>query len=568
MRIFLIFILLIVLAVNAYANPTESGSTGLVAVPSAETLDAGNICVGLWSVFSKYPSEYREFTISGSAGKTKSMTTLMPITLTLGVGTFWEFYGSYPNLLFNGEEDASRRIDGTSDPSRVRPAEIGSKIRFWGTRNTPFKLAADIFARRWLSDDVNIDGTTDYGGRLIATLKKDVIGVHLYGGYLFPGNIEGKEFKKEILYGAGAEYAPSSRSKVTLEISGNTSREKTVSDSKLALAGFQYFLSPHLTFNVAGGMGFSDGSPDWRGIIGFSSCQGVGTYIKQVPVVGKKAEKAEVKEEKVKPVKIIPISSLLVKATKPVAPVSKLEVPVTPGTEEVVIKPYGQITVTQQQQTQRTQQTQAASRPALPPVPKIEEPPLQAPEIASVEQLQQRPLTHLGEEVYVVPKDVPAQVEIEAAAQGVSPLFALEIKGEKLVTFSAGKAGVPKQMTVYRKFRFPDVAYELGKWDISREGKQYLAEIAEQIRSDKKWVFLRVDGHTDNLGSATYNMDLSLKRAIAVAMHLVTVEGIDPARIFIKGMGKSEPIADNVNADGRAQNRRSEILFLIPKESK
>ncbi|MBI1922445.1 MAG: OmpA family protein [Geobacter sp.] len=566
MRIFLIFILFIAMAVNAYANPSESGSTGLITVPSAETLDAGNICVGLWGVFSKYPSEYREFTSSGSAGKTKSMTTLMPITLTLGVGTFWEFYGSYPNLLFNGEEDASLRTDGTRDPSRVRPAEIGSKIRFWGTRNTPFKLAADIFARRWLSDDVEVDGTTDYGGRLIATLKKGSIGLHVNGGYLFPGNIEGREFDKEILYGTGIEYAPSSRTKVTLEFTGNTSREKGGVDSKLALAGFQYYLSPHLTFNVAGGMGFSDGSPDWRGIIGFSSCQGVGTYIKPVPVVGKKTEHAEVKEEKVKPVKIIPISSLLVKAAKPVTPVSKLEVPVSPGTEEVIIKPYGQIAVTQQQQTQQTQ----AARPVLPPVLKIEEPPLQSPEIASVEQLQERPLTRLGEEVYIVPKDVAAagQVEQEAAAQGVSPLFALEIKGEKLVTFSAGKAGVPKQMTVYRKFRFPDVAYEFGKWDISRQGREYLAEIAEQIRSDKKWVFLRVDGHTDNLGSATYNMDLSLKRAIAVATHLVTVEGIDPARIFIKGMGKSEPIADNGTTDGRAQNRRSEILFLIPKESK
>lgn len=567
MRIFLIFILFIAMAVNAYANPTESGSSGLITVPSAETLDAGNICVGLWGVFSKYPSEYREFTSSGSGGKTKRMTTLMPITLTLGVGTFWEFYGSYPNLLFNAEEDASLRTDGTRDPSRVRPVEIGTKIRFWGTRNTPFKLAADIFARRWLSDDVNVNGTTDYGGRLIATLKKGSIGLHINGGYLFPGKIEGREFDKEILYGAGFEYAPSSRTKVTLELTSNTSREKSGADSKLALAGFQYYLSPHLTFNVAGGMGFSDGSPDWRGIVGFSSCQGVGTYIKPVPVVGKKTEKAEVKEEKVKPVKIIPISSLLVKAAKPVTPVSKLEVPVTPGAEEVVLKPYGQITVTQQQQTQ---QAQAASRAVIPPMPKIEEPPLQSPEIASVEQLQQRPLTHLGEEVYVVPKEVAAagQVEKEAAAQGVSPLFALEIKGEKLVTFSAGKAGVPKQMTVYRKFRFPDVAYEFGKWDISRQGREYLAEIAEQIRSDKKWVFLRVDGHTDNLGSATYNTDLSLKRAIAVATHLVTVEGIDPARIFIKGMGKSEPIADNGTTDGRAQNRRSEILFLIPKESK
>lgn len=560
MRNFLIFILILIIAANAHANPTESGSSGLITVPTAETLDAGNLCVGMWGIFSSYPSEYREFSSSSTPGKSKSTTTLMPIALTLGVGTFWEFYGSYPNLLFSGEEDASRRTDGTLDPGRVRPAEIGSKIRFWGSRSTPFKLAIDVFARRWLSDDIDVDGTTDYGGRLIATLKKDSVGVHLYGGYLFPGKMKGKDYEKEILYGAGVEYAPSSRTKVTLEFTGNTSREKAVEGPKLALAGFQYYLSPHLTFNIAGGMGFSDGSPDYRGIVGFSSCQGVGTYIKPVPAVVKKTEGADRKEEKVRPVKIIPISSLLVKAAKPVVPVSKLEVPVTAGIEEVIIKPYGQIAVTQQQ----------TQRPALPPVPRIEEPPPAVPEVASVEQLQERPLTRLGEEVYVVPKDLAegAQVEKEAAAQGVSPLFALEVKGEKLVTFSAGKAVAPRQMTVYRKFRFPDVAYEFGKWDISADGKRYMAEIAEHIRDDKKWVFLRVDGHTDNVGSASYNMDLSLKRAIAVASYLVAVEGIDPARIFIKGMGKSAPIADNATSEGRSQNRRSEILFLVPKETK
>ena len=57
----------------------------------------------------------------------------------------------------------------------------------------------------------------------------------------------------------------------------------------------------------------------------------------------------------------------------------------------------------------------------------------------------------------------------------------------------------------------------------------------------------------------------SARRAIAVANYLITKEGLDPAKIFVKGLGKSKPVADNDTAAGRAQNRRFEILFLVNK---
>src|SRR6185369_11223947 len=104
-------------------------------------------------------------------------------------------------------------------------------------------------------------------------------------------------------------------------------------------------------------------------------------------------------------------------------------------------------------------------------------------------------------------------------------------------------------------------------WGLTVEGRKQLSEVAEQIRNDKRWVYIRVDGHTDAIGSANYNMNLSLKRAIAVASYLISREGIDPSRLFLKGMGKSRQIADNATSEGRKQNRRCEILFLIPKEN-
>mgnify|MGYP001812941026 FL=1 len=73
---------------------------------------------------------------------------------------------------------------------------------------------------------------------------------------------------------------------------------------------------------------------------------------------------------------------------------------------------------------------------------------------------------------------------------------------------------------------------------------------------------ITIDGHTDSLGSDTYNMWLSKKRAEAVAHHLLKL-GLGKDRIQWQGHGGSKPIATNDNEQGRRQNRRVE--FVIAK---
>lgn len=72
----------------------------------------------------------------------------------------------------------------------------------------------------------------------------------------------------------------------------------------------------------------------------------------------------------------------------------------------------------------------------------------------------------------------------------------------------------------------------------------------------------RVDviGHTDNTGSAAYNMDLSQRRATAVATVLRN-GGVSAARVVAYGRGEDQPVASNLTAEGRAQNRRVEIII-------
>ncbi len=73
---------------------------------------------------------------------------------------------------------------------------------------------------------------------------------------------------------------------------------------------------------------------------------------------------------------------------------------------------------------------------------------------------------------------------------------------------------------------------------------------------------VRVVGHTDNVGSASYNQGLSERRAASVAQVLFN-NGVAPARVRTEGRGLSQPVADNGTAAGRQQNRRVEI-FIRP----
>ena len=74
-------------------------------------------------------------------------------------------------------------------------------------------------------------------------------------------------------------------------------------------------------------------------------------------------------------------------------------------------------------------------------------------------------------------------------------------------------------------------------------------------------ISIMICGHTDDVGTEDYNQVLSKNRAAAVYNFLVEL-GIDPSRLRYKGFGKSQPISENATEEGRAENRRTEILIL------
>jgi outer membrane protein OmpA-like peptidoglycan-associated protein len=71
---------------------------------------------------------------------------------------------------------------------------------------------------------------------------------------------------------------------------------------------------------------------------------------------------------------------------------------------------------------------------------------------------------------------------------------------------------------------------------------------------------IKIEGHTDAVGSEAYNQTLSEQRAASVKEYLVQQFHIDPTRLTVKGLGKSKPITTNDTEAGRSKNRRVEVV--------
>ncbi len=461
---------------TAWATPTQFGVSGLLGQPSADTLESGNISIGLW--------------VNGSQQGAGDGATILPFSLTMGLGSFIESYGSFPNLLFNNEEDASGR----------GYANLGFKVRVLGKRSSPAKLALDLQARRHISDDAERDGKTDLLARAVTTYKKGRFGFHLNAGYLLADSNSLND--NQIITGAAIEYFPVARLRLIAELEGATARMSGRDEELELLGGLQYFYSPHLTLHAGFGTGLTADSADWRFIAGVSTSQGIGTFTKPVPQIIKPVlpEDEEKPEKKAKFKTITPLLPMS-RLAKP-APTIKGEMPVNPGEEKVLVEPDSQLT--------------------------------QAKGVAPI--LPQ-----------ATPISTPAPERIVKKAEPF-------------------RASEPIPTVVYRKFRFEDVNFAFDQHSLSETGLEALHQVAESLRKERKWFLIRIDGHTDAIGSEDYNDRLSYRRAVAVGQQLVTLEGFDPARIFVKGFGESSPVASNKTAVGREKNRRAEILVLLPEK--
>jgi OOP family OmpA-OmpF porin len=102
-----------------------------------------------------------------------------------------------------------------------------------------------------------------------------------------------------------------------------------------------------------------------------------------------------------------------------------------------------------------------------------------------------------------------------------------------------------------------DTLYDFDKATLKAEGQATLDKIARDLSKIKLEVIIAV-GNTDSVGTDAYNMALGQRRAQSVKAYLVS-KGVDGSRIYTESKGKSNPVASNATAEGRAKNRRTDI---------
>lgn len=104
-----------------------------------------------------------------------------------------------------------------------------------------------------------------------------------------------------------------------------------------------------------------------------------------------------------------------------------------------------------------------------------------------------------------------------------------------------------------------DVLFDTARSNLKPGSLQNMYPLVEYLKRHAE-TRVKIDGHTDNRGSADYNANLSQMRAEAVRTFLIT-NGISSARISAQGMGEDYPVATNSTAAGRQQNRRVEVTI-------
>lgn len=111
--------------------------------------------------------------------------------------------------------------------------------------------------------------------------------------------------------------------------------------------------------------------------------------------------------------------------------------------------------------------------------------------------------------------------------------------------------------------------FNTGSWQVGPEGRRAVVEVAK-VLADNKDIAVLIEGHTDNqpyvggTGPIADNWDLSTKRATAIVTIIRENKGVDPANLTAAGRSEFAPIASNATAEGKAKNRRIEII-LTPK---
>jgi len=122
-------------------------------------------------------------------------------------------------------------------------------------------------------------------------------------------------------------------------------------------------------------------------------------------------------------------------------------------------------------------------------------------------------------------------------------------------------AGTVENLDNYKSVSETTVLFGFDKSQLTRKDRQTLDDFAANLQSQKHYI-IQVEGYTDSTGPADYNYQLSQRRADAVIQYLATKYSVPAHKIFLIGLGKDNPVAQNTSASGRAKNRRVDVRLM------
>ena len=122
-------------------------------------------------------------------------------------------------------------------------------------------------------------------------------------------------------------------------------------------------------------------------------------------------------------------------------------------------------------------------------------------------------------------------------------------------------AGTVENLDNYKSVQDTTVLFGFDKAELTRKDKQTLDDFAANLQSQRHYI-IQVEGYTDSTGAADYNYQLSQRRADAVIHYLATKYNVPAHKIFLIGLGKDNPVAQNTTAKGRAENRRVDVRLM------
>ncbi len=160
-----------------------------------------------------------------------------------------------------------------------------------------------------------------------------------------------------------------------------------------------------------------------------------------------------------------------------------------------------------------------------------------------------------------------SQTDLWVVADSTHPLILRVVNGsDVLQTIRIDHPAAPqsvqaveKALTTACRAELPGIYFDFNSSSLDPASDPVLASVAGFLEKHPDWT-IAVEGHTDNVGGAAFNQTLSAKRADAVRQALTAQYHIAPARLQASGFGDTRPLESNATLEGRARNRRVELV--------